>query len=240
MRSTRIAVPTWLAVAGLSLGGYPLLRPYGPEKGLAGAHDFASPAWLAAHVLGMVGFVSLALAARSAAGSSDPWPWSGRPIRVMETRLWLAVAFLLPYYGAEAYGLHELGRYAVHDGDPGVLDVADAFRYAPFEVSTFAAGLLLLGLVGVQLARGLWHSGGLGRAGGLLAGLGLVTYLPQFFGAPEARMTHGVVLAAGLVLLAVAARHQPSSGNAGLSDGSRPVARRTVSASSSAVGSGRP
>ena len=62
--------------------------------------------------------------------------------------MWLAVALLLPYYGAEAYGLNELGRYATEHGDAGVLDVADAFRYAPFEMTTFALGLFVLVLVG--------------------------------------------------------------------------------------------
>ena len=143
----------------------------------------ASTAWLAAHVLGMVGFVSLAFALRSAA-VSPPWRWSGQPVRKAETRMWLAVALLLPYYGAEAYGLNELGRYATEHGDAGVLDVADAFRYAPFEMTTFALGLFLLVLVGARLAHGLWRSGRLGRTGGVLAGLGLATYLPQFFGTP--------------------------------------------------------
>ena len=59
--------------------------------------------------------------------------------------MWLAVALLLPYYGAEAYGLNELGRYATEHGDAGVLDVADAFRYAPFEMTTFALGLFAAG-----------------------------------------------------------------------------------------------
>ena len=102
--------------------------------------------------------------------------------------MWLAVALLLPYYGAEAYGLHELGRYAAENGDPGVLDVADAFRYAPFEMTTFALGLFVLILVGGRIAHGLWRSGRLGRTAGILAGLGLATYLPQFFGTPEVRI----------------------------------------------------
>jgi hypothetical protein len=87
-----------------------------------------------------------------------------------------------------------------------VLDVADAFRYAPFEMTTFALGLFLLVLVGGRLAHGLWRSGPMGRAGGILAGLGLATYLPQFFGTPEVRIAHGVVLGLGLVLAGLAAR----------------------------------
>lgn len=206
--TARTTTAAALVVSGVTLAAYPALRPYGPESGMAGAMDFGSTAWLAAHVLGMIGFVSLAFALRSAA-VGPPWRWSGQPVRKAETRMWLAVALLLPYYGAEAYGLNELGRYATEHGDAGVLDVADAFRYAPFEMTTFALGLFLLVLVGARLAHGLWRSGRVGRTGGLLAGIGLATYLPQFFGGPEVRIAHGVVLGLGLVLMALATRSTP-------------------------------
>jgi hypothetical protein len=200
--STRTTVAAGLVVAGLTFAAYPALRPYGPESGPAGAADFGSAAWLVAHVLGMVGFVVLAFTLRAAA-SGTPWVWSGQPVRRAETRMWLAVSLLLPYYGAEAYGLHEIGRYAVDNGDARVLDVADAFRYAPFEMTTFTVGLLVLVMVGGRVAHGMWRTGRLGRTGGILAGLGLATYLPQFFGTPEVRIVHGAVLGLGLLLMAV-------------------------------------
>jgi hypothetical protein len=202
-RTTRTSVATGLVVSGLAFAAYPALRPYGPESGLVGAHDFGSPLWLTAHVLGMLGFVALAFTLRTAAYRT-PWAWSGQPVRRVETRMWLAVSLLLPYYGAEAYGLHEIGRYATDHSDAGVLDVAAAFRYAPFEMTTFGLGLLVLVLVGGRIAHGMWRTGRLGRTGGLLAGLGLATYLPQFFGTPEVRIAHGVVLGLGLVLMAFA------------------------------------
>ena len=202
--SSRITVPAGFAVAGLALAAYPALRPYGPEQGLAGAADFGSNLWLTAHALGMLGFVSLAFGLRAAAART-PWTWTGRPVRETETRAWLAVALLLPYYGAEAYGLNQIGRYATEHGNAGVLDVADAFRYAPFEITTFTLGLFALVLVGGRLAHGMWRSGTVGRVGGLLAGLGLATYLPQFFGTPGLRVAHGLVLGLGLLLIAYAA-----------------------------------
>ncbi|OLL20207.1 MULTISPECIES: hypothetical protein [unclassified Rhodococcus (in: high G+C Gram-positive bacteria)] len=188
-----------LVVSGVAFAAYPLLRPYGPESGTAFAVDLASTAWLASHTLGMIGFTALALALRSLVATGTPWRWGGRSLREVETRMWLALALLLPYYGAEAYGLSAVGRYAL-DGDTDVLTVAESFRYAPFEVATFTVGLLLLMLVGGRLAHGTWAAGGATRVGGLLAGLGLATYLPQFFTPPEVRMAHGIVL--GLVLLA--------------------------------------
>jgi hypothetical protein len=194
-----------LVVAGLAFAAYPALRPYGPETGLAGAADFGASEWLIAHVLGMVGFVSLAFALRSAAAAT-PWSWAGGSLRGLETSTWVAVALLLPYYGAEAYGLNAVGRHATEHGDARAMEIADSFRYAPFEVTTFSVGLVVLAVVGVLLARGLWHAGSLGRVGGLLAGAGLVTYLPQFFGTPGVRVAHGVMLGAGLLLAAAAGR----------------------------------
>ena len=78
----------------------------------------------------MLGFVALAFALRSST-QNTPWHWTGRPIREAERRMWFAMAMLLPYYGAEAYGLHALGDYALTHHDSRVLEVADAFRYAP-------------------------------------------------------------------------------------------------------------
>ena len=200
-----LQVRSGLALAGVALAAYPALRPYGPESGAAGAADLASTAWLVAHALGMAGFVLLAFSLRAAVATT-PWRWSGRPLREAESRMWVAVVLLLPYYGAEAYGLHEIGRYAVSSGAPGVLDVADRFRHAPLEITTFGLGLVALAMVGGKLATGLWHSGRAGRAGGVLAGLGWPTYLPQFFGPGPVRVLHGVVLGLGLVLVAVAVR----------------------------------
>src|SRR5580765_1726451 len=114
-----------LITAGIAFIAYPALRPYSSESGLAGAAAFASPLWLIAHALGMLGFVALAWTWR-AASTRQPWAWSGRSLREVETRGWLAVGFLLPYYGAEAYGLNELGRFALTHGQPDVLAVANA------------------------------------------------------------------------------------------------------------------
>ena len=197
----RAAAVVGLVVSGLGFAGYPIVRPYGPESGVGFAADLASTAWLVAHVLGMVGFTALALALRSLVATGTPWRWAGRPLREVETRMWVALALLLPYYGAEAYGLNAVGRQALH-GDVAVLAVAGSFRYAPFEVTTFTVGLLLLMLVGGRLVHGTWAAGGATRAGGLLVGLGLVTYLPQFFATPQVRMAHGLVLGLGLLVLA--------------------------------------
>jgi hypothetical protein len=197
----RPAATAGLLVAGLAFAASPVLRPYGPETGAEFAADLASPLWLVSHVLGMVGFTALALALRSLVLTGTPWAWGGQPLRKVETRLWVALALLLPYYGAEAYGLSAVGRHAL-GGNGDAVAIAGSFRYAPFEVTTFSVGLLLLVLVGGRLIHGTWAAGGTTRLGGLLAGLGLATYLPQFFVSPEVRMAHGVLLGLGLIALA--------------------------------------
>lgn len=197
MKTTRIA----LVVAGLALAAYPALRPWGPED----ADTFGSLAWPVSHALGMLGFVALAVALRAAAVAGPVWD-GVMSLRRVENRAWAAVALLLPYYGAEAYGLHALGEHVATSGDLGTLEIADAFRYAPLPVTTFALGLGALALVGGNLLAGPWRQGGVARWGGLLAGVGLLTYLPQFFGPAEVRVGHGLLLGLGLVLLGVGLR----------------------------------
>jgi hypothetical protein len=50
-----------LAAAGLLFVLYPALRPFSDETTLAGAQAFASNAWVISHVMGMLGFIGLAL-----------------------------------------------------------------------------------------------------------------------------------------------------------------------------------
>lgn len=214
MKTARIA----LVVAGLALAAYPALRPWGPED----AGTFGSLAWPVSHALGMLGFVALAVALRAAAVASPVWD-GVMSLRRVENRAWAAVALLLPYYGAEAYGLHALGEHVAASGDLGALEIADAFRYAPLPVTTFALGLGALALVGGNLLVGPWRQGGTARWGGLLAGAGLLTYLPQFFGPAEVRVAHGLVLGLGLVLLGVGLRERgPIGGSVGASSTADP------------------
>lgn len=50
-----------LAVAGILFVLYPALRPYTDETTLDGARAFTSTAWVASHVMGMLGFIGLAI-----------------------------------------------------------------------------------------------------------------------------------------------------------------------------------
>ena len=67
----------------------------------------------------------------------------------------------------------------------------------------FGTGLMLLALGGIMTAVTAWHDGGLVSWGGILVGIGLILYLPQFFWPPTLRIAHGLLLAAGCLWLAI-------------------------------------
>jgi hypothetical protein len=204
-------VTTGLLISGTAFASYPLLRPWSPEVGIEGALAFASPLWTLSHALGMVGFAALAFALRTAAAASAAEPTRqpvGRRLRAAETWAWIAVSLLLPYYGAEAFGLNAIGGFVTTSGETAALGIADAFRYAPLPLATFTLGLAALAVLGGKLAHALWQAGPLARTGGILSAAALATYLPQFFGTPGLRIAHGLTLGAGLLIIAVSSmRH---------------------------------
>src|SRR5437660_5388453 len=96
-----------LAVAGVLFVLYPAIRPFSDETTLRGAEAFASNAWIVAHVLAMLAFVLLSLGvlgsyAQLRRGAGE-WPAA-----LAVVLSWVA-GLTLPYYGAEAFGLHAIG-----------------------------------------------------------------------------------------------------------------------------------
>lgn len=183
MGAVRKRAPEAFAVAGGALlAAFPLIRPWGDKAG--GPADmvdaFASPMWVAAHVAGMGGFVFLAAAVvawrRRHDANAGGIPW------------WVAsgVALMLPFFGAETFGLHVIAGSAPQGQ---AIAAANAIREGTVQLTMFAAGLLLIAVGAVLLARR-------DRSATLLS-FALVTYLPQFFVAPQLRVAHGVVLFAG-------------------------------------------
>lgn len=182
-----------LAAAGFGLAGvlfvvYPALRPYSSEQGLAGAGAFASWQWAASHLCAIVAFVLLAqTVARMDLG------------RVAAVMIGLGACLVLPYYGAEVFGVGAIGRRVGQSGDTGLLAVVDDIRFAGPAVTLFAAGLLLLAVGGVAAGRALWTSH---RALGVMWAMFLALYLPQFYAPPALRVAHGAGLGLAMVLLA--------------------------------------
>ncbi len=171
----------WLTL-GVGWAGYLLLRPYVDETSLHGAAAIAGHRWVFSHLLGMLSFVALAVALGAAAAE--------RPAR---SRVRLAAAatlgavLVLPYYGAESFGLRAIAADAVERGDSGFVATFEAVRYDPAAMIVFAIGLLMVLGVGLGLA---WS------AHGALLPLGaLVATMPlQYFAPDWVRMAHGVLM----------------------------------------------
>lgn len=197
----------WL-VAGLAFAAYPALRPYTDETTLTGLAAMASGRWLAAHLLGMLGFALLPVALATLR-TADP---SSRAARAAVPLAYLGAALLLPYYGGEAFGLHAIGAHAVHTGDLSMVGVVDAFRYGALAITSFGLGLLAVAASGVLAVVAVWRHGALLRAGMTAVGLALALYLPQFFAPAGVRVGHGLLLALGCWTVAAATARVPAAG----------------------------
>jgi hypothetical protein len=191
-----------LAVAGVLFVAYPAVRPWHDESTVAGATaSMGSDAWVAAHFFAMLGFIllPLGLLAVQAVLASTPAVAAARRATVVA---WIGCGLTLPYYGAEDFGLH--GVAGPHGRGADLLGVVDAVRYQPVAITIFGLGLLLIAVAAVLATVAVWRSGVLPRAAGVLFGAGFVLFLPQFFGSAAVRIAHGVLLGAGLIVLAVA------------------------------------
>lgn len=185
----RKALPATLAaLAGLSLAAFPLVRPWGDktEDAVAMADAFASPLWVLSHAFGMAGFVLLAASVALVRGPARWWLAAG-------------VALILPYFGAETFGLHAVaGRWAAEGGAGGangiiaaerIAEVAAAMREGVPQATVFGVGLIAIAVAGILLARR--------HPSAIVLAICLATYLPQFFFGPQVRIAHGLLLLAG-------------------------------------------
>jgi hypothetical protein len=190
-----------LAVAGLFFVLYPATRPYSDETSLQGAAAFASTAWIVAHVLAMLGFILVTLGLFSLYATLRVTS-AERPAFLALITTWIGAGLTLPYYGAEAFGLHVLGQEAIRQHSTALVSLANDVRYGP-GVFLFGAGLLLLGIGGILAAVAVWRSGRLPKWSGIPLALGFALYIPQFFGTPPIRVAHGLLMTAGCLWLAV-------------------------------------
>lgn len=193
--------------SGLLMAVYLLLRPYGDTSSGTSAEAaaaFASTWWVVAHLAGALALVQLG---RLGLRIDD---LLGTPTTMIARWSGLAGAVLvLPYYGAETFGLHAIGRAGLTD--PGVLSLVVDVRDHPAALTTFALGLTLLAVTGVSTAlawqRAMRGSGWTARAAWPLA-VGALLVLPQFYLPPTGRMAFGVAYAAAALVLAYAAGRQ--------------------------------
>src|SRR5262249_12908125 len=102
---------------------------------------------------------------------------------------------VVPYYGAEDFGLHAIAGSAGSRAD--LLSLVHAVRYQPLAVTIFGTGLLLLAAAAIMAAIAVWRSNVLPRASAILFATGMALFLPQFFSPATVRIAHGILLAAG-------------------------------------------
>jgi hypothetical protein len=161
----------------------------------------SSPAWVTAHFFAMLGFILmplglLTLRAALATSRAEPLALTAAVLA------WIGSGLVLPYYGAEDFGLHAIAASAGPRN--GLLSLVHAVRYQPLAVTIFATGLLLLAAAAILAAIAVWRSHVLPRTSSVLFAAGMALFLPQFFSPAAVRIAHGILLAAGSVILAAA------------------------------------
>lgn len=214
---TRLAA-LCLGVAGVMFILYPAVRPWTDETTADGAvAAMGSTAWVASHAFAMAGFVLVALGLLGLAGIARDTRGEGAATAALVTS-WVGAGLVLPYYGAEDFGLHAIASKAADGADIDVLGLVDAVRYNPLAVTMFGAGLLVLAASGVLAAIAVARTGRLPRSAGVLFAIGYVLFLPQFYTPAAVRIGHGVVLGVGLAWLAsrlwlVAGRSNAATGS---------------------------
>jgi hypothetical protein len=188
------------AIAGTLFVLYPAIRPFSDETSLQGAAAFGSTAWILAHMLAMVGFtlvmlglLGLYLALR--ATSVESLAFWALAVGIA------GIGLLLPFYGAEAFGLHAIGQEALRQHSLTLVGLATVVRSGP-ELIMFLVGLLLLAASGITTAVAIWRSGVFAKWSGVPFGLGFALYIPQFFGSQPIRVAHGLLVTAGCLWLA--------------------------------------
>src|SRR5215472_13987646 len=161
-----------LAAAGVLFLAYPALRPWHDEGTVAGATaSMSSTAWVTAHFFAMLGFILmplglLALRAALAATRTEPLALTAAVLA------WIGSGLVLPYYGAEDFGLHAIA--GPHGPRTGLLSLVHAVRFQPLTMTIFAAGLLLLAAAGILVAIAVWRSHVLPRTSGILVATGSI------------------------------------------------------------------
>ncbi|MGC5051893.1 hypothetical protein ACLQ2S_10640 [Micromonospora sp. DT48] len=193
-----------LAAAAVMFVLYPALRPWHDESTAAGAlASMSASTWVPSHTFAMIGFILvplglLALARTVADTGSD------RTLVAAFVTSTVGTGLVLPYYGAEAFGLHAIARQATTNPQIDLLALADQVRYHPIAASTFGIGLAALGVGAALAAVAIWRDNLLPRLSGVPFALGFLLFLPQFFTPPAVRISHGVLIGAGLLWLATA------------------------------------
>lgn len=191
-----------LALAGAFFLLFPALRPWRDETTVTGAIEaMGSTAWVLSHYAGVLAFILVPVGLRALRRRLTGTAGEGLA-RMAAVSGWLGAGLILPYFGAETFGLNAVARHAATDPSIDLLGIAESVRLGPLAAGTFVVGLLLIAVAGVQAALAVMRSSTLPAASAWLFAAGLALYLPQFFGSPALRIAHGALLAVGCWWLA--------------------------------------
>ena len=198
--ASRRTVQATLAIAGVLFVLYPAIRPFSSEKGFDGARAFASSSWIVAHSLAIVGFVLLGFGLLGLTGRLHRSTSGLLADRALITSA-AGIGLTLPFYGAEVFGLHAIGKEALERNDPSLVAMSDTVRFG-VGIAFISVGLVLLAIGTVMFARAVWRSGVMPRWSGVLLAVAFVLYLPQFSAGQVVRVAHGCLVLAGCLTLA--------------------------------------
>lgn len=198
------AVRLWLTSACFALAGllfvlYPAIRPFSDETSLQGAAAFGSSAWVVAHSFAIVAFVLLVLGLFGVYLALQRTTVE-RLMLVALVGSWVGVGLTLPFYGAEVFGLHAIGRAALEKSDVGLVALAGDVRGEP-GIWFIVVGLVLLAIGIVIFAVAAWRSHVVTRWIGIPLAVGFALYLPQFMAPHAVRVAHGLLIAVGCWLI---------------------------------------
>jgi len=192
-----------LAVAGICLVLYPAVRPWTDESTVDGAIEaMSSGAWVASHLFAMIGFILTALGLLALHSAVRRARVERLSVIALVT-FWIGAGLTLPYCGAEDFALNAIAKKAKEGQSLDLLDLVDAIRFHPAAATTFAIGLLLMGVGAVLVAITIWRSGVLPRYSGILFALGFALFIPQFYTPAAVRIGHGVLVAVGSLWVAL-------------------------------------
>ncbi len=110
-----------LVASGILFVLYPAIRPFSDESSLQGAEAFASSAWVLAFILLALGPLGLYLRLQATTAAR-------RSALLALVLGWTGVGLTLPYYGAEAFGLHAVGQEALTQHNAALLSLVNSVR----------------------------------------------------------------------------------------------------------------
>lgn len=190
-----------LAIAGICFALYPAIRPFSDEASLQGAEAFASSSWLLAHSLAMIGFILLILGLLGLYGQLRQTAVERIGITALVVT-WIGVGLTLPYYGAETFALHAVGQEAARQSNVELLvTLTDSIRFGE-GIWFFGIGLIAIAVGTVLFAIAVWGSGILNKWSGIPLAVGFMLFIPQFFTPQPVRVSHGLLIMVGCLLMA--------------------------------------